>query len=340
MTIIEKEYKINSLTEDINLYENIVKNNPKDELSLDILDFKRHQLSSLINTPTDEDLKDNQQFEAILKRQQEVVTSVITKEKQKVNNIVIYFNGKFSKWEIKYTIDGEEKVIYYNYNESFLKASEESYHKLTKRYGRMLLEYDKIICGVLNEIDADLQTNLFQEFLNNNNTFKILFDFRELNNMSYKLKNQIKKSYKKTKEKSNVYSIQSNEKSQIDLYNSIMKKYETKENVVPIKLPKVEKDDDIIKLNIMPEKEEKQENKPEVIPLSITVNETKDKPKSEDSELINLRQQLNELKNINFDSYVSNKSKKVDNNMSLDEILKDDDEEIEILEEFPISRNM
>lgn len=337
MTITEKEYRMNSLTEDINLYENIVKNNPKDELSLDILDFKRHQLSSLINTPTDEDLKDNQQFEAILKRQQEVVTSVITKEKQKVNNIVIYFNGKFSKWEIIYTIDGQEKIIYYNYNESFLKAVEESYNKLIKRYGkRMLSEYDKIICGVLSEVDVDLQTNLLQEFLNNNNTFKILYDFRELNKMSYKLKNKIKRSYKKTKVKSNAYSIHSNKKSQIDLYNSIMKKVETNENVVPIKLSEEAKDDNVIKLNIMPEKEEKRENRPEVIPLSISVNAEKEQHKSDDSKLINLRQQLNELKNINFDSYVSNKP----NNMSLDEILKEDDEEIEILDEFPTSRNM
>lgn len=313
MTASEKNNKIKLLKEDIVIFNRIVDSNPSDTLSKDILFFKKRQLEEIELTPTEEELKSEISFNRVLKRQEEKVTSVKNNENKVIKDIVIYFNSDNSFFEVKYNIDGKSKSRTYPFDKEFLNEAEYSYEKLSNKYGEeMSNEYDKIIYGVLSKLDSDLGTKVLTEFLNNNKTFIILYDFRNFSNMKRKFKKIIEKSYKKNSNKSNVHVLRENTKENEDLYNSIMKKSdETKKflqaDIVPFSLNNEEKIKDE---KVVPLKIDMLKQKEELVKLKLNI------PKEEKDEI----EVLDETSN----------------NMSLNEIFKE--EQIEVLDEEPRKR--
>lgn len=366
----EKNRRIKALTEDIKTYEQILANNPNDELAKDILNFKKHQLNDLTNTLTEEDLSDEQRFNDMLLIQKEEFEGLDTSENKKIRNLVICFNGEKSVWEVKYQIDDIEKQRVYQYNDLFIKTCNSSYKKLSDRYGKKVAkEYDEILYGLLNEIDIDLGSKLSSEYLNNNETYKVLYDFRTVP-LNIKLYRKIRKSYKNNAKRKNFYIINENTQENAQIYKSIMtlpkiehiKKIKLdlleeasyvspmlnsqKEKLVipeigPISTEeelneKIKKADLESKKEVVEEKKEIKE-KQKVIKLRMpNISEFMEEENTK-KDLNNLKTQLENLKSTNFDNFLSENDEEIEvldgtKNKSLKEILSEDDEEIEVLD--------
>ena len=223
MTATEKEHKINLINEDIAIFKNVAKENPNDTLSRDILSFKEQQLKDIMLTPTTEDLQDKELFNQILARQQEQVMSLKTQENKTIKNVVVLFNSGDSTFNVKYSIDEKEKQRTYKFDKKFLLEANKIHKKLSDKYGKdMSDEYDKIIYNVLYMLDEDLGTKYLTEFLNNNKTFNVLYDFRNVFSLKRKMKKVIKDSYNKNSSKSNIYLVKDDSEESNEIYQRIL----------------------------------------------------------------------------------------------------------------------
>lgn len=301
MTATEKKNKIKLLLDDIEIFQKIVDSNPNDTLSKDILFFKKRQLKDTELTPSEEELNDKMLFDLVLKRQEEVVNSVKTTENKSIKNIIVYFNSSSSSFEVKYTINNEDKKREYAFDKEFLEETLKAFEKLKQKYGEeMSKEYDKIIYGVLFKLDTDLGTKLLTEFLNNNKTFTILYDFRDFYSLKRNFRKIIEKSYKKNKPKTNVFIIKNDSKEDLELFSKIMKDKENQKE-----------EDKVIEFKL-------EVKEPEIIPLKI------DMLKKAASDLEKIKREKEDIEVLDTK----------ENDMGLKEIFNLDDD-IEILGEEP-----
>lgn len=309
MNLTQKQNKINLIKENIRIYEALLRENPNDELSRDQLNFNKHRLMTTESTLTDEELMDEDKFNLFLLNQKEKINSLKANEKN-IKNAVIYFSSEKISWNIKYQIDYEEKNKKYDYNEIFLKYIDDEYEKLIKKHGKKIAsEYDKILYGVLNRIDDDLGTDLSNEYLNNNETYRVLYDLRP-STLKRKYIKQLKKSYKNNSNRNNMFIVTSNKKKDMEIYKSVLT------------LPKIENEikKELEEESFVKEQPEKIDNNLFFTPENSIQNKKED--------LIEIKDKLENIKNNEEIEVLDNKE---ENNLSLQEILGE--EEIEVLDD-------